>query len=807
MCIFTFTGFAQTTVKGQLVGPTEKDQIPYATISIFKKSVPKNAFKKMAASDKGVFSVQLPNGSYQFLFEFVGMNSAQKDVEISGTEKQIDLGKILLKESSIELKELSVVAQKPLVKVEVDKLTYSAKDDPESATSNVLDLLRKVPLVTVDGEDKIQLKGSSSYKIYMNGKPSNIMTSNPTQLLKSMPANTVKNIEVITDPGAKYDAEGVGGIINIITEKRTGDGYSGSVSANGDSYGGLGGGLYLALKYGKFGVTGNGNLYSHKNPWTTSTFEREEFAPNSANKLIQDGESKNHGRGEYNSIDASYELDTLNLINITFSRYGGNFYSDSRTKAISSGVRNYSYDMLGVSDGKYGGMNVATDYQRSFHKKGELLTFSYRYEYNPNNSSYNNRYSNVTGNYFYPDGYQIDSENDSRGKEHTAQIDYVNPLTKNQNIEVGLKYINRDNSSESHANYLDLTDDSWKDLPAYKNDLKHTQNIASGYLSYTLKKNKYAIKPGLRAEYTKQHINFVSQNIPAFDKNFMDWIPSIMFSYQLSMTKSLKFSYNNRISRPSIYFLSPYVDKSNPINISYGNPNLISERTHTFEINYGSFSQKLNLNTTLSYDYTNNAITPYSFVKDGITHTTYDNIGKENSIGLSMYASYSPIQRLNMMLNASTTYTDIRNVKNENMSNSGFAWRIFSNSAYTLPKDFRVSLSGGVFSQNIQLQSKMSMFYFYGISLMKSFFDKKMDVNLRANNIFNPNVKLKSTMDGEGFHQQSINYQPMQRVGLSLTYRFGNLKTSVKKVQRTISNDDLKSGGNQQESSTGVGNM
>lgn len=807
MCIFALVGFAQTTVKGQLTGPTEKDPLPYATISIFKKSAPKTAIKKLATSDKGVFSVQLPNGSYQFLMEFVGMDSSKKDVEISGNEKQIDLGKVLLKESTNELSEVSVVAQKPLVKVEVDKLTYSAKDDPESTTSSVLDLLRKVPLVTVDGEDKIQLKGNTNYKIYMNGKPSNMITSNPSQVLKSMPANSVKNIEVITDPGAKYDAEGVAGIINIIIDKRADDGFSGSVSANGDSYGGIGGGLYLALKYGKFGVTGNGNVYSHKNPWRTSTFERDDFAPNPVNRLTQDGENKGYGRGVYNSIDASYEIDTLNLINVSYSRYGGNFFSDSRTKAISSGARNYSYDMLGASNGEYGGMNVGADYQKSFYKKGELLTLSYRYEYNPNNSSFNNSYSNVIGNYFYPDGYQIDSENESSGKEHTTQIDYVNPFTKNHNVEVGLKYINRDNSSESHANYLDVTDNSWKDLPTYKNDLKHSQDIASGYFSYTFKKDKYSIKPGLRAEYTKQHINFVSQNIPAFDKNFMDWIPSIMFSYQLAMTKSIKFGYNNRISRPSIYFLSPYVDKSNPISISYGNPNLTSERTHTFEINYGSFSQKLNLNTTLSYNYTNNAITSYSFVKDDITNTTYDNIGKENSIGLSMYGSYTPTQRLRMMLNASTTYTDIRNNKNENMHNSGFAWRFFSNNTYTFPKDLRLSFSGGVFSQNVQLQSTMSMFYFYGISLMKSFFDKKLDVNLRANNMFNPNVKLKSTMDGEGFHQQSISYQPSQRVGLSLTYRFGNLKSSVKKVSRTISNDDLKSGGNQQGGNTGGGNM
>ena len=153
----------------------------------------------------------------------------------------------------LQLNEVRVVAQRPLVKVEVDKLTYSAKDDPDATTSSVLDLLRKVPLVTVDGEDNIRLKGSGNFKFYLNGKPSNMISGNPSQVLKGMPANSVKDIEVITDPGAKYDAEGVGGIINLVTERRADDGYTGSVGANGNTLGGYGGNAYLTTKYGKFG--------------------------------------------------------------------------------------------------------------------------------------------------------------------------------------------------------------------------------------------------------------------------------------------------------------------------------------------------------------------------------------------------------------------------------------------------------------------------------------------------------------------------------------------------------------------------
>ncbi|MFY9362098.1 MAG: carboxypeptidase-like regulatory domain-containing protein, partial [Dysgonamonadaceae bacterium] len=283
LCCFTvITMFAQTsvsspgaakeqfTVKGQLAGPDEDDPLPYATISVAKEGDADKAIKKLAADEKGNFSVSLPPGKYVFTFQFVGMNPLKRKVEVF-TRAQTDLGKIVLSESSTQLDEVSIVAQRPLVKVEIDKLTYNAKDDPEASTSNVLDLLRKVPMVTVDAEDNIQLKGSSNFKIYLNGKPSNMITNNPSQVLKSMPANSIKDIEVITDPGAKYDAEGVGGIINIITDKRVDDGYSGSVGANGDTYGGYGGNTYLALKYGKFGFTGNVSYYHHDSPETESS--------------------------------------------------------------------------------------------------------------------------------------------------------------------------------------------------------------------------------------------------------------------------------------------------------------------------------------------------------------------------------------------------------------------------------------------------------------------------------------------------------------------------------------------------------
>lgn len=793
------SAFGQSTiVKGLLIDNADQKPLPYATISIANEEVPEKSIKKLATDDKGSFSTNLDEGKYIMSFQFVGMNESTRKVEIKNGEKSIDLGKIEMSEGSTELDEISVVAQKPLVKVDIDKLTYSAKDDPEAATSTVLDMLRKVPLVTVDGEDKIQLKGSSGFKIYMNGKPSNLISNNPSQVLKSMPANSIKDIEVITDPGAKYDAEGVTGIINIITEKRMDEGYAGSVGANGDTFGGLGGNGYLSLKYGKIGFTGNGSYYTHKAPEGTSNSTREDFAPSPANMLVNNGKSTSKGNGLYYNAQLSYEPDTLNLFNISVGQYGGKYKSNSFSEATSTGVRDYYYIQKNNSVGQYGAINASADYQRSFKKKGEMLTASYRFEKNPNDNEFEAVYDKVTGNdFYYPEGYRQKSINDAGGVEHTTQIDYVNPLSKKHNIEVGFKYIFRDNTSRGDNTFWDVVGSEWKDDLSRKNDLDHKQQIASGYLGYSLRLNKVGIKVGLRGENTHQNIHYMTlKNDTVVHTDFFDLVPSAAFSYQLGMTQTIRWGYNMRIYRPGIWNLNPYVNDSNPNSIQYGNPNLNAVQNHHFNVNYGSFAQKFNFNASLSYSFSRNAITSYIFVDDaGVTHNTYRNIGRNQSVGFSGYASWTPTQVVKMTLNGSVNYTDMQSTENKDLKNSGFGGGGFGNVTFTLPKDFRIMTSGGIFTQGVQLQSKTSAFYFYSVGAMKSLLNKKLDISLNINTPFNKMRKFTYKTTGEGFWQESISKSPMRNVRLSVTYRFGDLKSSVKRVSRSISNDDVMQGG------------
>lgn len=802
---FLYAHSQETLVKGQLFGEDDNEFLPYATISVSKDESMKNTVKKFATDDKGFFQTKLSVGEYFMAFQYVGKNTLVKKVSVPNQNKEFNIGKIVIIESSTELDEVSVVAQVPLVKVEIDKLTYNLKDDPESATSSVLDMLRKVPLITVDADDNVQLKGGSNFKIYLNGKPSNMLATNPSEVLKSMPANSIKDVEVITDPGAKYDAEGVGGIINIVTDKRVDDGYVGSVGAGVDSRGGYNGNAYLTTKYGKFGFTGNVNYFTRKSPDSESTFERRDFSMQPETILKQNGLSGFDGKGVMLSGLISYEIDALNLFSVSLNGYRGDGTSNTNTNVNSTGRYTYDYDRISKSTNERGSIDFSADYQRSFNKKGELLTLSYRFGNNPNSSDGTTETLNVKGSPILRlEDYKMRNHNEADGNEHTGQIDYVNPLTKNHTIEAGLKYIYRDNSSEGNNFYYDLTAKDWLEDLRRKNDLQHDQYIASGYASYGFKKDNFGLKAGLRAEQTKQDINFITQNDSIIKTSFFDLVPSLAFSYQMSMTQTLRLGYNMRVYRPGIWHLNPYVNNIDPLNISYGNPDLDAEKNHNVSLNYGSFSQKLNLNASINYSVTNNAITQYEFVKDGVSNSTYGNIGKSQSTGINTYVRWAPTNTLNMFVNGNVDYIDIKSTENEALKNSGFSFRAFTGITYTLPYEVRFSVNGGYFGSRVMLQSKMDPFFFMSFGLSKSFMNKKLDVAIRGSNPFQKYMDHKSFTTGQNFTQESLFRRPAQSVSLNVTFRFGDLKSSIKKVQRGISNEDLKSGGGDMQGGGGT---
>ncbi|MDR1455515.1 MAG: TonB-dependent receptor [Tannerella sp.] len=804
--------FPGVTVKGEIRDSVTNETLPYATIRISEEKTPATAVKALATDADGKFQAKLTREA-NYLLDVRYAGKAGKIIPVAATREQpvIDLGAVVLSDQNT-LQEVVVSAYKPLVQVDLDKIIYSAEDDPDSRTENVLEMLKKVPLITVDAEDKIELKGSASFKIYMDGKPSSLISNNPSQVLKSMPASTVKSIEIITDPGAKYDAEGVSGIINIITNRQPLGGYTASLNAGLDHQGGYNGGAYLTSKYNKIGFTGNYNYYKFVSPDAFMASYRETYLPPAY--LTTNATQEYKVTGQYGFGELSYEIDTFNLIGFSYNRYGGivDATGDALARMDDAG-RTVIYEYRQQFDymQTYGGTDINLNYQRSFNKKDELFTASYRYGFSPGDSEMDNRIAYLSGG----GGSYADSRRqqntDAGMKEHTFQLDYTVPLAKIHTLEGGVKYIIRLNESNSGHRLYDSGRETWLADTLYDDALdvfRHRQDILSAYGGYGLKHEKTGFKTGLRMEQTSLKVEYPLDDVRNFNAGFFNLVPSATLSYRLKPTQTFRLGYNLRIRRPGISELNPYVNMRTLEFISSGNPNLETVKSHNFNLNYNYFHPKFNMNTTLSYGYTGNSIQRYTVLNHpdypaGTSYDTYDNIGETQDARLDAYVNWNPVKLLRIYSNMSAAYRDIRTNNEMNFSNNGFMGRMHGGIQFNLPKDFSLSFNGGLSSPQIALQGEYSGYYYTNVSLNKSFLDKKLTLSVRGSGLTENRQKFISEDRTEQFYSRTENYQQSRRFAVSVSYRFGEMKQQIKKVQRGITNDDMEK--NEGNSSGGAG--
>jgi outer membrane receptor protein involved in Fe transport len=802
-CIFLFiiaSAYSETTlstiiVKGLVMDSISKQSIPYTTVSVSTVKKPTTYLKRISSGVKGDFELTLNKGeNYVLSFESVGMKKVVRIISLDENLNTLDLGKINMLVSDQILSGVTVVANKPLIKVDLDKISYDTKSDPESKTTNVLEMLKKVPMVTVDGEDNIQLKGSSSFKVYINGKPSNMTATNPSQVLKSMPASSIKNIEVITEPGAKYDAEGVGGIINIVTEKAMA-GYTGTLQGGVDSRGGYNGGIYFSTKTGKLGVTANLNYNDRLDPGHINDLYRVNATGTYGGKYFyQNSKTDNQYKFFYGNLEASYEIDSLNLISLTVGGHNGGNTSYTNSSSLNTGDLNdtlSAYSQYTEGTGTWGGEELSLDYQRSFKKPDKLLTFSYKLGNTPDNT---NNYSKISNGLNYPNSEQKIASN-AQGNEHTFQVDYIEPFNKIHVMEVGAKYILRLNNSDNLYQTYNDTISKWVDTPGRNiNDMKNTQQILGAYGSYTLKLDKLSFKGGMRFEYTNSVVTFNQNPVNNFTAPFNNLVPSLSASYKLTMTSNLRISYNQRINRPGIGYLNPFYDDTNPQYVTQGNPNLKAEVGNSFSMNYGNFSQKVNFNANLYYSYTNNSIESVSkLLPTGVVYTTYDNIGYVQNTGLNLYSSWQINKIVRVQGNGSTTYSKLIMNNGSGLENDGIRYTFSGSVQLTLPKEFKVNLNGGYFSSGVSLQGTNPSFHYSNISIGRDFLDKKLNVSLRIQDPFETTKQMVSTIQTDLYYQQNNMIMNGRYFGFNVNYRFGEMKAEIKKVKTGISNDDEKS--------------
>lgn len=805
------------TITGVVADSVTHEGEPYATLTIARADSAAKPVKQALTDIKGRFSISSSGtGSYLLMVRSMGRKPMQRAYTVDATTRTIDLGTLLLQDGGNQLETVEVVAYKPLVKADVDKIAYSVEDDPEANTNTVIEMLKKVPMVTVDGQDNIRVNGNSSFKIYVNGKPNYMMTKNPKEVLKSMPASSIKKIEVITNPGPKYDAEGVGGILNIVTEDKGPEGYNATFSgrANNSSYGG---GLYATVKQGKLTMSVNYNASSNHSPKGYTYSDRSQLGTDGTvtSSTVADGYTKGHSQWQGGDVEASYEIDTLRLITGSFSLSKFTSKRDALNTAFSTvpatGQRLYGYRSPSHSKENWDDYSASLDYQRSFSVKDRLLTLSYRLESSPSTSA---------SRYLYTDREAADDwqtfidrmrdqrmDGDENTMEHTFQIDYTTPFAKHHTWEAGVKYILRRNKSDNDRYNLGTGDKDETYDSDNSSHYRHHNDILAAYTGYGLTLDKWSARLGLRYEHTLQKVEYLLGRGTNFHKNFDDLVPSARLGYKFSDATNLSLGYKMRINRPGIWYLNPYLDDRIPDAISQGNPNLDTEKSHAVDLQFSSYNSKLTYTLTGTYRFVNNSIEsvdrlvndrdieglPNPTGKD-VIYSSYANIGHIQYAGLMAYANWTPITNTRITLNGSVGYSHMSD--GQSLRNHGWCTNIDASLQQTFAKTWIFNASYYVQTPQPTLQGKDARYQWYNFSLSKSFMDKRLTLTAYIINPFGKRYFCyRSETVADNFRTTASSSWCQLYYGVSVRFRIGKLKASVKHTERTVENNDVKQGG------------
>ena len=790
MLLATTVVMAQTTtVKGTVMDKNLGEGEPFATIRIFKQGQKEKPVSMFLTDGNGVFSHEVEGkGAHELVLSSIGKVELRKKITL-GTQQVVDLDTLYLTSDAKMLSGVEVVAQKPLVKMEVDKMSYRVEDDADSKSSTVLDMLRKVPMVTVDGQDNISVNGSSSFKVYVDGKPNAMFSSNPSMIFKNMPAIAVKSIEVVTNPGAKYDAEGATGVLNIVLNRQAApagsmNGLNGTLRASGGTNA-VGAGLFISGQQGKLSYSAN-VMENYSYPGDTKVDIHQD---NGATGIDTHYETNIKLPFTMGNVSLGYELDSMSSLNTTLSatmfnmKNKGTYTTNMGGGAMASG---FAYNSYMNMKNRQTSLNWNIDYSRYFnaaHTKS--ITLSYQLAYDPTKSEQRNDFDQ--GNNTPVDLTDRYSESKNHTTEHTIQVDFTTPIAEGQTLSTGVKSILRRASSDSKYYLQDVYNPQMSMDYLYKND------IAAAYAEYEGKWGNASTKAGLRYEHTWQNVEYRLGNGADFSKNYGTLVPSAALSYSLAPTRNIGLTYNMRISRPGITYLNPYIDRSDPNSLQYGNTNLDVEKSHNVSLVYNMFSQKLMMNINVRHSYTGNGIEQYSFYDNNLLNTTYGNIVKRNQTGVSGYVNWLATKDTRIFFNGGVNYTDLRSdVLDE--KNGGWQANAMVGLQQTLPWNLKVGAYLITSSKSYTLQGWSSGFNLLTANISKSFLNDKLTIGIQGLTGLSSggSIKMETYSKGKNFSQHQTIKVPLSGVSLTVSYTFGKNRMQTRQHQSRIQSDYIE---------------
>jgi outer membrane receptor protein involved in Fe transport len=790
-------------ISGVIVDSTASKVVEFASIALF--NVASNSpVDGTTADESGKFEIsKIAPGNYKLMISFIGFrDKAVNNIQVV-KGKDVDLGKIVLVTNVKTLDEVTITGEKSMIEEKVDRLVYNAEKDITAKGGDAADILRKVPMLSVDLDGNLSLRGSSNIRVLVNNKPSTIIASNVADALKQIPADMIKSVEVITSPSARYDAEGSAGIVNIITKKNNLQGLMLNVDS-GIGNRGTNLGLNGSYRKGKMGFTlgGFGRAFYNN---AESLLNQETYS--GANTLFtnQNSSAKDRGLFGHYSLGWDYDLGKNQALSAGL-RYGTRNFIQKQNLTISQ-FQNLT--PLSTSERRVdrkdlsGTIDFNIDYLRTFKPQQEWsistlysrtgLTNNFNTDILADGGAVASRLKNINQNY---------------NSEMTLQTDYQTPIKKNQLVEFGAKGIFRTVNSDYQYFVAQGTGDFLLNASNPSGTLSYNQNVAAGYLSYTLTTpNKYTFKLGSRYEFTgitADRGELGKIEIP----NYGSLVPSINVSKSVSSATTLKAAYNRRIQRPGIQQLNPNVNISNPQSISAGNPGLSPELTDNVELSLSTNIKKTYINASFFGRQTNQSITQIRMRIDSSADailTTYDNIGTQRAFGANIFANVylTPKWTLNGSVDLLQSYMEGQVTSENGVSvaakNSGFNYGGRIMSQLSLTQGWGLQAFGFYRGREVQLQGSRTGFYMYSLGFKKEFANKKGSIGFGAENFLTKGVRFTSDLSSPQLFKQTSATQLYNRnFKITFSYSIGKMSFDApKRKTRSVSNTDVIGGGDQ----------
>jgi ferric enterobactin receptor len=779
-----------------------RQPIEYATISLFKEGDSKS-INGALTNAQGKFKIEISQtGFFNLLVESIGYQPySLKHIQLD-KEDYKSLDKIYLAKKIVLLQDVTIVAPQNLIENKIDKMVFNAEKDLTSQGGVATDILKKIPQVSVDVDGNVELAGSSSIRFLIDGKPSTAFGSNITDVLQSIPSSQIKSIEVITNPGARYDAEGLGGIINIILKHSMVRGINGNISLTAASRN-ENGSLNLNVREGNFGVNVyvNGNTRIPVTTPMTSTRVSQDTGSKTQVVLEQDGGSRFRRWGAESGLGINYTYRKKNNFNFSLSSNAFGSSNDGsldQTQSIFSQGGSLLSQVLTLSQTKndfhLSETNASLDYKHNFDKEDQELEIGIHSSFGKSVYNSTNNQSTIPGDSLF---YGTTNYNPGKQTETEIVVDYTQGLGNKITWGVGGKMSFKNIHSNSDVSSLQPEKGDYVYDSTLSNYLRYQQGVYALYTEFGFPVAKwFDTKLGLRYERTELNTFFsnVSQQVP--EPGYNSFVPSIFFSRKLNEQQTLKLSYSRRIQRPDYRDLNPFINTTDPNNFYAGNPYLNPELGNRFELgwNYnlnagGSFS------VTAFYRTSQDDIQPYivyypslpvgDTVYYNVAVSTKENIGLEKNLGMNIFADLQLTPKFNLRTNVFAFYREIDNALDPGLNAHSWNYRINMNMAY----NFSNTLAGEFFanfnSPRNELQGKYPSFSSYTFAFRKQIWKKKGSIALTATNIFSEYLNQTSVLTGPDFTVNSTRKIPFRSIGINFTWKFGKLEFKKEKPENS----------------------